>query len=689
MIYCPSCGTANRSGSKFCNQCGHLLAGTSKTTCPACGSANPIGNLFCDSCGAKLAPLVTKGNEEMAGVKGLSLPTKPMDEEEPIPPDEGESPVPQEEEVSLPEEEAEGEEEMPAWLLELREAAEASDEVPEEPEPSAPLLPEDVAEAFSEDTADEEDVPEWLRQLEPEEALPSEEEPPAEEVGQVEEAVEGPAAEAADREMPEPEFAEPEAAPPLEEEPAAVALPPESAAEVEEMEGEVPALAESPEDEEDLAAWLQEEGPVILEPAEEEEGEEEVVFEADAGEAEEALKQAQVPSWIETLAPEGVLPEELGGEFVEEGKLTPEEMGLERAEIPSWLAGLRPGRSDEEAREAEAVEESGVLQGVVGALRLVQDIDPPPSAQTRPMSDPAAAASAQADLFTDLLSRPVASLVKPRAVSAAPKRDRGLPWLATLLLIAAVLLPLFAGGLVPGGQSVPASPQPVVDLAERVQGLQETDIVLVSFDYDPGVSTELDWPARVVLEDLKRQGVKFLLMGVTPTGPGLAARFDIPRERALYLGYLPGHEMGLQRLASNLKGTFRVDFFSNAVSDAPFDIESLNDVALVLTIAASQETVRWWMEQVGTQIDAPIGAVVSGAIEPAVRPYYASHQLVGLVSGWVGAQAYVQTAALPAAEDGAGQAALEAQSLAHLAIAGLIVLGNVIYWGKRLFGRRA
>lgn len=687
MIYCPSCGTANRSGSKFCNQCGHNLTGVSKAACPACGAANPTENLFCDSCGAKLAPLVTKGSEERAEIKGLSLPTKPLDEEEQGPPDAGDMRAAAEEDAGLPEEEAE--EEMPEWLLQLRAASNASQEKAEEPEPSELPAPEDWDD-FPSEELEEGEVPEWLQQLEPAEPLPPEEEAPARDVEEGEEA--RPAdlwAEEAEGEPLAPELLEPEALAAAEEEPPALKPSEEAAEKAEEEPSDTPALAEPPRDSEDLAAWLQAEGPVILEPDEgEEEEEEDIVFEPSADEAEEAPDQARLPSWIETLAPEGILPEELGGEFVEEGKLSPEEMGLERAEIPSWLEGLRPGRPGEAMPEAkESVEESGVLRGVAGALRLVQDIDPQPSAQTRPMSDPVAATSAQADLFSNVLSRPTSSVVRPRTVPAAPERERGLPWLATLLLIAAVLLPLFAAGFVPGGDAVPVS-QPVSDLAEQIRGLNDADTVLVSFDYDPGVSTELDWPASVVLEDLKAQGVRLLLMAVTPTGPGLAARFDIPAEQALFLGYLPGQEMGLQRLASDLGGTFAVDFFSNAVSTASFGVESLNEVALVLTIAASQDTVRWWMEQVGTKAGAPpIGAIVSGAIEPAVRPYYASGQIVGLVSGWVGAQAYEKAAGLPASEG--KSAALEAQSLAHLAIAGLILLGNAVYWGKRLFGGRA
>jgi len=700
MIYCPSCGTANKSGSKFCNQCGHNLTGVSKAACPACGAANPTENLFCDSCGAKLAPLVTKGSEERAEIKGLSLPTKPLDEEGQGPLDGEEMPAAQEEEASVPEdtakedaglpEEGEAEEEMPEWLLRLRAASPASGEQPEESAPSETPSPEDWGEFPSEDL-EEADVPEWLQQLEPAEPMPPQEEPSAPEVEEGEEALLSDVwAEEANRDQLAAEPAEPEAPAPAEEEPPALKPTEELPQQAEEAPGGIPALAQPPSDEEDLAAWLQAEGPVILEPDEGEEEEEDIVFEPRAGETEEAPDQGRLPSWIETLAPEGVLPEELGGEFVEEGRRTPEAMGLERAEIPSWLEGLRPGRPGEQMPEAEeTVEESGVLQGVVGALRLVQDIDPLPSSQMRPMSEPVAATPAQANLFADLLSRPTSSVVKPRPVSAAPKRERGFAWLATLLLIAAVLLPFFATGLVPGGDTV-AVPQPVSDLAERIRDLNETDVVLVSFDYDPGVSTELDWPAEVILEDLEARSVNLLVMGVTPTGPGLAARFDIPAGEALFLGYLPGQEMGLQRLASNLEGIFTVDFFSNAVSDAPFGVKSLNDVALVLTIAASQETVRWWMEQVGTQTGAPpIGAIVSAAIEPAVRPYYASGQIVGLVSGWVGAQAYEEAAGLPASEGEGGPAALEAQSLAHLAIAGLILLGNAVYWGKRLFGRRA
>src|SRR2546421_4807189 len=47
---CPSCGTENREGRKFCAECGSPLA----AACPACGAANEPGERFCGECGAAL-----------------------------------------------------------------------------------------------------------------------------------------------------------------------------------------------------------------------------------------------------------------------------------------------------------------------------------------------------------------------------------------------------------------------------------------------------------------------------------------------------------------------------------------------------------------------------------------------------------------------------------------------------------
>jgi len=695
MIYCPNCGTANRDGSSFCNQCGQRLGGSSKATCLFCGAENPIENIFCDTCGAKIAPLVTPGAAEIEKptLKGLSLPTKPLrdDEQAKEEPEAPQAPGGAEDEevpdwlahlrASLGEAETEEpttsegpeaelptegipEEELPDWLQELRTQPAGEGEGEEHADLAAEMFgvePVGEGEALS-----EEELPEWLQELG---------EPPVEEMG------EEPAPPAAEEEeLP----AEPAPVEPTAEE---AAPPAHGPALAEQMETEAPAEGtpallgeEQPTPgEETLAAWLQDEGPVILELSEEE-------AEGAGGEPEPSLPMPEVPAWLETLASEAVvLPEELGPMLATPGKPTPEEAGLERAAIPSWLEVLRPGRKreGEEAPAEEPVETEGVLEGVRGALRLVP-IDPGPDQFVRAASTAATVTPGHAETMSHVLARSTAAMVGEQVVPV-PRRERGLPWLAFLLLLAAVLIPIFAPNLVPGGDAVPVA-QPVADFAQRVQTLQPGTVVLLSLDYDPSVSTELDWPVREVVDDLKTRGVRLLVMSTTPTGPGLAARMGLG-ETATLLGYLPGQEMGLQRMATNLSGAFLVDYQGREIQASALGVQSLADVALIITAASSQDAVRWWVEQVGTQTDTPICAIVSAAAEPPVRPYYASGQLSGLVSGWVGGLAYRQEAAPGTPLDTEGKAAIAAQSLGHLAIVVLIVLGNLAYWGKRLLGR--
>ncbi len=537
-------------------------------------------------------------------------------------------------------------------------AAETAGEEPtarEEPEAEAP---EEIP---------EEELPDWLRELGAAPAEAGEGEVPAPPAPEEEERPEAQPGEPAPIET----LAE-EVAP--SEEPGALA------------EG-VPALTEvgqppAEEEQESLAAWLQDEGPVILELSEEE-------AEEAGGEPQPRALGPEVPAWLETLASEAVvLPEELGPMLGAPGKPTPEEVGLERAAIPSWLEVLRPGRKreGEEVPAEEPVETEGVLEGVRGALRFVPAVDPGPGQWVRAVSEVAAVTPAHAETMSRVLARSTAASVGAQAVPV-PRRERGLPWLAFLLLLAAVLIPIFAPNLVPGGDAVPVV-RPVADFAARVQDIQPGAVVLLSLDYDPSTSTELDWPVREVVNDLKAKGARLLVMSTTPTGPGLAARMGLG-ETATLLGYLPGQEIGLQRLATSFAGAFLVDYEGREVQASALGVQSLGDVALIITAAASQDAVRWWVEQVGSQVDTPICAIVSGAAEPLVRPYYASGQLSGLVSGWVGGLAYRRTVSPETPLGAEDRAAIEAQSLGHLAIVVLIVLGNLAYWGKRLLGGRS
>ncbi len=51
---CPSCGTQNAEGVKFCQECGTKLGAPQKVFCTNCGQQNQPGTKFCGGCGQRL-----------------------------------------------------------------------------------------------------------------------------------------------------------------------------------------------------------------------------------------------------------------------------------------------------------------------------------------------------------------------------------------------------------------------------------------------------------------------------------------------------------------------------------------------------------------------------------------------------------------------------------------------------------
>ena len=66
---CPQCGSDNREGIKFCEECGEKM----EMTCPECGTKITMGKKFCGECGHKFAKSEDKANE----VSGLDY-SKPQ-----------------------------------------------------------------------------------------------------------------------------------------------------------------------------------------------------------------------------------------------------------------------------------------------------------------------------------------------------------------------------------------------------------------------------------------------------------------------------------------------------------------------------------------------------------------------------------------------------------------------------------
>ncbi|HDN81022.1 MAG TPA: zinc ribbon domain-containing protein [Chloroflexi bacterium] len=612
MIYCPICGTANRDGSKFCNECGARLVPQEgvhekgHTKCPMCGALNPESNEVCSQCGARLKPLVSIPPEEL-----------PLEGPAPFIKEAGEV-KPEEEDFLARLRETVGEEGPP-------EAEEVFSPATPEEARQVPVFPEEIIKEIP-----EEEIPDILASLRAkvreEEALfaEEEEEAPPEEMPRVEipSWVTG-------EERPPEEKAEaaPEEAP--EEEKPEVKAPPEKPPEVEVFrwpeEEEKPAFAEE-EIFKELPAW------------------EEIKPEA------EMPPEEELPEWLKE-AEEVKPPEEAPppAEWLKEVELPwlEEEKGVEApvmAEIPPWLEALRPLEEVPPAapprrpiEEAEK-EEEGILAGLKGVLKAQGAVAIP----ERPAFSEVAEVPIKKDLLQSFLKLAYTRSSPPSIKVPSRRRGRRRYWLLYLVLFLAALVPLVVKWP-PMPVGSPPSPPEVRDFFEVVEGLPSHSPVLVAFDYEPYMAGEMEAVARPVLTHLKNRGCKVAVISLVPTGPALAqgiwdeiAGSYSYGEDFVNLGYVPGREAGLRALASGLGEAVKYEYVEGKPLDSFPLMQGINkasDWRLVVILAGEPSTILWWIEQVGSLPGVRLAAAVSAGLKPYVMPYYQSGQLEGVIAG--------------------------------------------------------
>jgi hypothetical protein len=100
---------------------------------------------------------------------------------------------------------------------------------------------------------------------------------------------------------------------------------------------------------------------------------------------------------------------------------------------------------------------------------------------------------------------------------------------------------------------------------------------------------------------------------------------------------------------------------------------------LAVVFAAQAEDVQAWLEQVAVRNRVPVVAATGAGADPMLRPYLASGQLIGLVSGYDGAASYTALLdELPArSRERQLQLQLVGQNLATVVFLLLILAGNV------------
>ncbi len=739
MIYCPECGTANRDGSNFCNNCGKRLTPDGQVRCPMCDAPNSPGVEICQKCGARLKPLRLPQSGPEA--------TLPATEPAPLIPPEAAPSEPTVSEAQPTSAPAEAPPELPDWLQRLRATAfqeeEAAKEIPaaapapEQAEGELPdwlreiVSPEKVGEmpAAEAGPTSEEEIPAWLHEIVTPEEAAAEPTAPVERPTTAQAAPEKAepslpawllAAEGAEEKLPEAEEGQPQTpqglgalpdigaetpvksqreAPPSSEESAAAPLRPQDFI----MEPAIPdwlrEAAESPAamqpveegEEEEIPDWLR--SLTAPEVSQEKLGEERRVgpptTEAEqplepvpsAGpavfqEGEKPLVKPEIPDWLKELAPSG-LPEEVP--VTEQAA-----PALAKAEIPDWLESLRPSKAEEaQPEEDKLVEGSGLLAGIRGILPVESIWYLPRRAQATPIAPPPVAGTGPVELFADILvahpEKRVVGAFKP-AVAIPGGITR---FLIYLLLAVVTIAPLFFGTEW-FSKSIYVS-QSTWHLFDAANRLPSGSVVVLSFDYDPAAAVELDLQAKAILRHLLARKVAVIAVSQVPQGPALAQ--DVWRQVArgreyLYgqdfinLGYLAGQEAGLRLFVQNLGGAFTQDFVDHKPLSAHALMRKVKDFReIALVVVLTGDQQD--VRRWLEQVQSLHPVKMAAAVTALASPSVLPYYQSRQLSGFI--------AGLPGAAEyetamnrpANAVSSLGAQTAAHLAIILVIILGNL------------
>ena len=225
---------------------------------------------------------------------------------------------------------------------------------------------------------------------------------------------------------------------------------------------------------------------------------------------------------------------------------------------------------------------------------------------------------------------------------------------------------------------------------DAIERLPEGSTVVVAGDYDPGTRAE-NYPMHLAAaRQLMRRNIKIIGVELYPAGVPLAD--DVLRiVGAEYgkkigvdyvnLGYKVGNELVMSSMGTSIPKTFPVDSRGVPISQIPVmkGIENFQQIDMIISISAGYPGTKEWVQQVVSRFHVPMVAGVTAVSAPEYYPYLQAGQLQGLLGGMAGAAEYEVLEGKPAL----ATRGMDAQSLAHVFIAFMILLGNVAFLGQR------
>lgn len=221
---------------------------------------------------------------------------------------------------------------------------------------------------------------------------------------------------------------------------------------------------------------------------------------------------------------------------------------------------------------------------------------------------------------------------------------------------------------------------------DAIEKLPKGSTVLLAGDYDPGTAAE-NYPMHLAAaRHLMRRDMKIIALALYPAGPPLTDQVlaiageeygKKPGVDYVNLGYKVGNELVMSSMGQSIPRTFPMDKGGTPVDQIPVmrGVNNFSQIKLLVSVSAGYPGTKEWVQQVVSRFHLPMVAGVTAVSAPEYYPYLQAGQLQGLLGGMAGAAEYEVLVEKP----GLATRGMDAQSLAHVLIAFMIVLGNLAF----------
>jgi len=256
-----------------------------------------------------------------------------------------------------------------------------------------------------------------------------------------------------------------------------------------------------------------------------------------------------------------------------------------------------------------------------------------------------------------------------------------------LLVALAVMIPL----VVPVETPMTVS-QATTDYFDEIEKLPAGSLVLLSCDYDPGSKAELYPMTVATLRHLFRRDLRLVILSLWPAGPPMVelALDELKAEPGfnkrygyhyVNLGFKEGREAVMVDMGRSIHAAFPVDFHGTSVNSLSLmgEVQNYSSFKLFVNLSVGYPGTKEYVQYAQSRFRLNMIAGAGAVSVPEYSAYLQSGQLSGMLMGIAGCAEYEQLLEEP----GLALTFMNAQTVGHLLIIFLIIMGNVIYFANR------